>query len=174
MSEYKGSRVIYHMFSEEREMWKKFFDMFKKHFDEEVGLVPSVYESDDGELDIDFIVGEKTNTLFGVMVIQHVSDEEEDGEEEEIDDDGEDDDDEDDEDGEAGDYVYTFIKTDEKIEKIEDKKVLTIEFVNEYEEEADEHVHLDFYGTDEEFTALVVEIDDTNLGVFKEHKDFEF
>ena len=58
--------------------------------------------------------------------------------------DGEDEDDEDDD--EAGDYVYTFIKTDENIEKIEDKKVLTIEFVNEYEDEDDEHVHLDFFG----------------------------
>ena len=72
------------MFSNERKMWKKFFDTFKLHFEEEVGLVPSVYESDDGELDIDFIVGEKSNTLFGVMVIQHVFDEEEEGEEEEV------------------------------------------------------------------------------------------
>ena len=31
-----------------------------------------------------------------------------------------------------------------------------------------------FLETDEEFTTLVVQVDNTNLGVFKEHKDFEF
>jgi hypothetical protein len=198
------------MFSEEREMWKKFFDMFKKHFNEEVGLLPSVYESDEEALDIDFIVGEESGTLFGVQVMQYFEEDEdednkdeddededdededdededdededdEDEDDEDEDDEDEDDEDEDDEDeydedeDESNGYVveYRFIKTDKKVEDVKDKKQLTLEFSFE-SDEGDEQIHLDFHGTDEKFTALVVQIEKTKPEVFLEHPDFEF
>jgi hypothetical protein len=162
------------MFSEEREMWKKFFDMFKMHFNEEVGLVPSVYESDD--LDIDFIVGEESGALFGVQVLQafpegELDEEEEDSQDEEEDEDEE----EEDEDGPTG-YVieYRFVKTDKKVEEIKEKKLLSLEFEMESEGEENEHIQLEFYGSEEEFTDLVVYIDKSLIGVYLEHEDFDF
>ena len=158
------------MFSEEREMWKNFFDMFKKHFNEEVGLVPSVYESDN--LDVDFIVGEKSGVLFGVQVLQlfpegELDEEDEEGEEEEEEDD--------DEDGPTG-YVieYRFVKSDKKVEEIKEKKLLSLEFEIVNEGEDNEHIQLDFYGAEEEFTDAVVYIDKSLIGVYIEHEDFEF
>lgn len=163
------------MFSEEREMWKKFFDMFKKHFDEEVGLVPSVYESDD--LDVDFIVGEKSGALFGVQVLQLFPEgelDEEDNEEEEDDEDEEED--EDDEDDPTGYEVieYRFVKTDKKVDEIKEKKLLSLEFQMESEGEENEQIQLDFYGAEDEFTDLVVYIDKSLIGVYLEHEDFDF
>lgn len=161
------------MFSEEREMWKKFFDMFKKHFNEEVGLVPSVYDSDD--LDIDFIVGENSGALFGVQVIQLFPEGELDEEEEEEDTDDDEDGDEDDEDGPSGYKVeYRFVKTDKKVEDIKEKKQLTLEFEMESDGEDKEQIQLDLFGTEEEFTDLVVYIDKSLIGVYLEHEDFDF
>ncbi|MHA1112149.1 MAG: hypothetical protein ACTSRE_13660 [Promethearchaeota archaeon] len=159
------------MFSEEKEMWKKFFDMFKKHFNEEVGLVPSVYESDD--LDVDFIVGEKSGALFGVQVLQLFPEGE--LEEDEVEGEEEEDDDENDEDGPTG-YVieYRFVKTDKKVEQIKEKKLLSLEFEMESEGEDNEHIQLDFYGAEEEFTDVVVYIDKSIIGVYLEHEDFDF
>ena len=156
------------MFSEEREMWKKFFDMFKKHFNEEVGLVPSVYESDD--LDIDFIVGEKSGALFGVQLFQLLPEGEVD--EEDIEDEEED---EYDEDGPIRYSIeYRFVKTDKKVEEIKEKKLLSLEFEMESEGEDNEQIQLDFYGAENEFTDLVVYIDKTLIGVYLEHEDFDF
>ena len=161
------------MFSEEREQWKKFFDVFKKHFDEEVGLVPSVYESED--IDIDFVLGEESGQLYGVKVLQLFPDEEFEGEENEEEEDEDEEEDDDDQDGPTG-YVieYTFIKTDKKVEDIKDKLRFELDFELESEDDDNEKIHLDFYANnDDEFTALVVTIDKQFFGVYLEHPDFE-
>jgi hypothetical protein len=160
------------MFSEERARWKKFFDVFKKHFGEEVGLVPSVYESDD--IDIDFVLGEESGQLYGIKVLQIFPDEEFEDEEESAEED-EDKDEDDDEEGPGG-YVidYTFIKTDTKLEDIKEELRYELDFELESEDDESEKVHLDFYANDEdEFTAVVVKIDNEMFGVYLEHPDFE-
>ncbi len=165
------------MFSEERERWKKFFDVFQKHFGEEVGFVPSVYESDD--IDIDFIMGEESGKLFGLQVLQLFPDEEyegDDDEDEDEDDEEEVDDEEEEDDDEPTGYVieYTFIITDTKPEEIKDEKIYELDFNMETEGEA-EKIHLDFFANkDDEFTAVIVLINEDFFGVFKEHPDFDF
>ena len=158
------------MFSEERARWKKFFDIFKKHFNEEVGLVPSVYESE--EIDIDFVLGEESGQLFGIKVMQLFPDEEY---EEETEDEEEEEEEGEDEDGPGG-YVieYTFVKTEKKVEEIKDKLRYDLDFELESEDDENEKIHIDFYANDDdEFTALVVTIDNEFFGVYMEHPDFE-
>jgi len=165
------------MFSEERARWTKFFDMFKKHFNEEVGFIPSVYESDD--IDIDFIVGEEKSQLYGIQVLQmfpdgELDEEDEEGEREEDDDDNKDDDDEDDDEPVGYVIEYMFVKTDQKVEDITDEKRFELDFDLESEGDA-EKVHLDFYANkDDEFTAITVKINNEFHGVFLEHPEFDF
>jgi len=58
------------MFEEDKAEYLKFFDFYKKKFKEEVGLVPSVFENDDFEIDL--AVGEDTGKIHGIRVMQIV------------------------------------------------------------------------------------------------------
>ncbi|MBN2154644.1 MAG: hypothetical protein JW776_01190 [Candidatus Lokiarchaeota archaeon] len=162
------------MFSEERARWKKFFDVFKNHFGEEVGFIPSVFESSD--FDIDFIVGEESGSLFGIQILQFFPDEElKEDETEEEEQDEENGDDDGDDDDEATGYVveYIFIKTNKKVKDIKEKKQATLDFKMETEAE-EQSIHLEFYGDEEQFNALLVQIEEQEPEVFLEHPDFDF
>ena len=66
------------MFADEKAEWDKFYNFFKKEFNEEVGFMLGVFESDDYEIDL--IVGEDSGDIHGVRIMQAIpyEDEEED------------------------------------------------------------------------------------------------
>ncbi|QEE14244.1 hypothetical protein DSAG12_00055 [Promethearchaeum syntrophicum] len=66
-------------FGEEKAEYLKFFDFYKKKFKEEVGLVPSVFENDDFEVDL--VVGEDSGKIYGTRVMQIIPYEREEGDE---------------------------------------------------------------------------------------------
>ncbi len=68
------------MFADEKAEWDKFYNFFKKEFNEEVGFMLGVFESDDYEIDL--IVGEDSGDIHGVRIMQAIpyEDEEEDTE----------------------------------------------------------------------------------------------
>jgi hypothetical protein len=67
------------MFDTEKAEYEKFFDFYKKKFDEEVAIMPGVFEDDDFEIDL--LVGEKSETIRGVRILNFQPYEEEDDEE---------------------------------------------------------------------------------------------
>ena len=68
------------MFEEEKAEWDHLFAVYKKIFDEDVGIMTGIYESD--EIEIDLMVGEKSDDVRGMKVLQMVSAPEDDEEEE--------------------------------------------------------------------------------------------
>ena len=120
------------MFGDEKAEYIKFFDFYKKKFNEEVGLVPSVFENDDFEIDL--AVGEDTGKIHGIRVMQIVpyegeegeegdnkKDDNEDGEEEEDDDDKEEED-------EFEMMCYDFVRTEANLSELEGKPYFDLTF----------------------------------------------
>ena len=74
------------MFEEEKAEWDKLFAVYEKIFGENIGIMPAIYESD--EIEIDLMVGEDSDDVRGMKVLQAVpaaEDDEEEEEDEEID-----------------------------------------------------------------------------------------
>ncbi len=122
------------MFDEEKEEYIKYFDFYKKKFKEEVGLVPSVFENDDFEIDL--AVGEDSGKIHGIRVMQIVPYEEEEGkegdEEEEDDETGEEEEDE---------YemiCYDFVRTEAPLSELEGKPYFDLTFNSKKKEDEKE------------------------------------
>jgi len=116
------------MFGDEKAEYIKFFDFYKKKFNEEVGLVPSVFENDDFEIDL--AVGEDSGKIHGIRVMQIVPYEEKEGEEEE--DEEEDDEGEEEEEEEEYEMIcYDFVKTEAPLSKLEGKPYFDLTFNSE-------------------------------------------
>jgi len=114
------------MFGDEKAEWNKFFDFYKKKFKEEVGLVPSVFENDDFEIDL--AVGEDTGKIHGIRVMHIVPYKEKEGEEGE--EDADNDDEEESEEGEE-EYemiCYDFVKTKSSLSELEGKPYFDLTF----------------------------------------------
>ena len=105
------------MFGNEKQEYIKYFDFYKKKFNEEVGLVPSVFENDDFEIDL--AVGEDSGKIHGIRVMQIVPYEGEEGEGEE----GEE------EEGEEYEMIcYDFVKTEDSLSELEGKPYFDLTF----------------------------------------------
>ena len=135
------------MFGEEKEEWNKFFDFYQKKFKEEVGLVPSVFENDDFEIDL--AVGEDTGKIHGIRVMQIVPYEGEEGEESDEEEEEEDEaGDEDEEEGEEYEMIcYDFVRTEATLSELEGKPYFDLTFnskkkEDEKEEEDDDDIKL--------------------------------
>ena len=119
----------------------KFFDFYKKKFNEEVGLVPSVFENDDFEIDL--AVGEDTGKIHGIRVMQIVPYEGEEGEESEEEEEEEDDEtgEEDEEEEEEDEYemiCYDFIRTEDTLSELEGKPYFDLTFNSKKKEDKKE------------------------------------
>jgi hypothetical protein len=119
------------MFGEEKAEWDKFYDFYKAKFGEEVGLMLSVFQNDDFE--IDFVIGEDSGEIHGVRIMQMVpytDDEEEEDDEElaEIETDEEDDSDEEDDDEMMEMIQYDFVKTAISKAEIKGEPLFQLEF----------------------------------------------
>ena len=100
------------MFGNEKQEYIKYFDFYKKKFNEEVGLVPSVFENDDFEIDL--AVGEDSGKIHGIRVMQIVPYEGEEGEGEE---------------GEEYEMIcYDFVKTEDSLSELEGKPYFDLTF----------------------------------------------
>ena len=124
------------MFGDEKAEYIKFFDFYKKKFNEEVGLVPSVFENDDFEIDL--AVGEDSGKIHGIRVMQiapYEGEEGEEGDEEEDDEAGDEDEEEEDE------YVmicYDFVKTEAPLSELEGKPYFDLTFNSKKKEDKKE------------------------------------
>lgn len=115
------------MFGDEKAEWNKFFDFYKKKFKEEVGLVPSVFENDDFEIDL--AVGEDSGKIHGIRVMHIVPHEEEESDdEEEEDEDEEKEGDDEDEEEEYEMICYDFVKTKSPLSELEGKPYFDLNF----------------------------------------------
>ena len=115
------------MFGDEKAEWNKFFDFYQKKFKEEVGLVPSVFENDDFEIDL--AVGEDSGKIHGIRVMNIVPYEGGEDDEDEKDEDDEDEKDEDDDDEEEYEMIcYDFVKTKAPISELEGKPYFDLNF----------------------------------------------
>ena len=111
------------MFGDEKEEWNKFFDYYQKKYKEEVGLVPSVFENDDFEVDL--VVGEDSGKIHGIRVMQIILYEGEEGDNDEEEEEEEDDDDE----GEEYETIcYDFAKTKSPLSELEGKPYFDLNF----------------------------------------------
>ncbi len=124
------------MFDDEKEEWEKFFDFFKKKFNEEVGLMPGIFENDDFEVDL--VIGEKSEEIYGIRILQTEEyDDEEDEEEEEDSEIDEiptkDDDDDEDESGLYEVIQYDLVKTPISEAELKGKPLFQLEFGSELE-----------------------------------------
>jgi len=134
------------LFGDEKAEYIKFFDFYKKKFNEEVGLVPSVFENDDFEIDL--AVGEDTGKIHGIRVMQIVPYEGKDGEEgdeEKEDDEAGDEDEEEEEEYEM--ICYDFVRTEDTLSELEGKPYFDLTFnskkkEDEKEEEDDDDIKL--------------------------------
>ena len=130
------------MFGDEKAEYIKFFDFYKKKFKEEVGLVPSVFENDDFEIDL--AVGEDTGKIHGIRVMQIVpyeGEEGEEGDEEEGDDEaGDEDEKEGEEDeGEEDEMIcYDFVRTEAPLSELEGKPYFDLTFNSKKKEDKNE------------------------------------
>ncbi|MHA1720369.1 MAG: hypothetical protein ACTSWX_11990 [Promethearchaeota archaeon] len=111
------------MFGDEKAEWNKFFDFYKKKFNEEVGLFPGVFENDDFEIDL--VVGEDSGKVHGIRVMQIAPYEEEDQEEEEVIIEGENDDEDEEE---YGMICYDLVKTNTTLAKLKGKPYFDLNF----------------------------------------------
>lgn len=68
------------MFEEEKAEWDHLFEVYKKIFSENIGIMAGIYESD--EIEIDLMVGEESDDVRGMKVFQAVPAAEDDEEEE--------------------------------------------------------------------------------------------
>ena len=125
------------MFGDEKAEYIKFFDFYKKKFNEEVGLVPSVFENDDFEIDL--AVGEDTGKIHGIRVMQIVpyeGEEGEEGDEEEGDDEAGD---EDEKEGEEYEMIcYDFVRTEATLSELEGKPYFDLTFNSKKKEDEKE------------------------------------
>ena len=125
------------MFGDEKAEYIKFFDFYKKKFNEEVGLVPSVFENDDFEIDL--AVGEDSGKIHGIRVMQIVpyeGEEGEEGDEEEGDDEAGD---EDEKEGEEYEMIcYDFVRTEATLSELEGKPYFDLTFNSKKKEDEKE------------------------------------
>lgn len=133
------------MFEDEKAEWDKFFDFFKGKFNEEVGLMPGVFENDDFEIDL--VVGEDTGDIHGIRIMQSIAyeddeeDEEADAEIEEIKTDEEDE--EEDESDMVEMIQYDFVKMPIAETEIDGKPYFQLQFGTPDEEEKEEEEEKD-------------------------------
>ncbi|MHA1732749.1 MAG: hypothetical protein ACTSU5_12460 [Promethearchaeota archaeon] len=65
------------MFEDVKEEWDRLFDSFRERFNEEVGVMFSVFSSEELGLEVDLFVGEDTGHIRGARVFQGDIDEDE-------------------------------------------------------------------------------------------------
>ncbi|UYP45664.1 hypothetical protein NEF87_001949 [Candidatus Lokiarchaeum ossiferum] len=128
------------MFDDEKAEWDKFFDFFKEKFNEEVGLMPGVFENDDYEIDL--IVGEETGDILGVRVMQSIAYEDDEEDEEgdaEIDEIATDEEDEEEDESDMVEMIqYDFVKMPIAETEIEGKPYFQLQFGSPEEESEEE------------------------------------